>query len=273
MERWDRGPWPPGRAQFIDRIRTVDLAFGPPVGQMGQEAAGQKRLAQSGRRGDCPQTGGRHLVFDDGPLDAVGRNRRPPRPEGEQDHHQRRPQRTQAFGQNAQGPSPGNLRIAEGRQSLRVGSNQEIRTKTQGQLPGRRIWNRRMTALMEDFQSAVARPAPLPVRTVGFSAWVLYPPGCAQEGSLFQGFPTWRYRVLKTALRLRPRRALSSAPGQNSIVAQNYSQMKNCSKILKLLLTNHIPVFRGSTFLCFLFVPLRAFSWPPQLLSGTHDRQ
>src|SRR6266436_3655552 len=67
----------------------------------------------------------------------------------------------------------------------------------------------------------------------------------AQEGGLFQGSPTWRYRVLKTALRLRPRRALSSAPGQNSIVAQNYSQMKNCSKILKLLLTNHIPVFRG----------------------------
>ncbi len=27
--------------------------------------------------------------------------------------------------------------------------------------------------------------------------------------------PTWRYRVLETALRLRPRRALSSEPGQS----------------------------------------------------------
>src|SRR4051812_590467 len=71
-----------------------------------------------------------------------------------------------------------------------------------------------MSESIQVFRSAMARSAPLPVRTVGFSAWVLYPPGCAQEGSLFTGFPTWRYRFLKTALRLRPRRALSSAPGQ-----------------------------------------------------------
>ena len=38
---------------------------------------------------------------------------------------------------------------------------------------------------------------------------------CAQEGSLFKGCPTWRYRVLKTALGLRPRIALSSASGQS----------------------------------------------------------
>jgi len=96
----------------------------------------------------------------------------------------------------------------------------------------------------------------------------------AQEGGLFQGSPTWRYRVLKTALRLRPRRALSSAPGQNSIVAQNYSQMKNCSKILKLLLTNHIPVFRGSaqTFL-YLLVPAIALRRRMHSLAANFDFQ
>jgi hypothetical protein len=37
---------------------------------------------------------------------------------------------------------------------------------------------------------------------------------CAQEGNLWKGSPAWRPRVLKSALRLRPRRALSSASGQ-----------------------------------------------------------
>ena len=36
----------------------------------------------------------------------------------------------------------------------------------------------------------------------------------AQAGDLWKDPPAWRYRVLKTALRLRPRRALSSALGQ-----------------------------------------------------------
>ena len=36
-----------------------------------------------------------------------------------------------------------------------------------------------------------------------------------RKASPFRDLPTWRYRVLKTALRLRPRRALSSASGQN----------------------------------------------------------
>src|SRR6266576_3468842 len=99
-----------------------------------------------------------------------------------------------------------------------------------------------MSESIEDFRSALGRPAPLPVRTVGFSAWVLYPPGCAQEGSLFQGFPTWRFRVLKTALRLRPRRALSSAPGQNPTFSQNSLEKKS------LNLTNHIPEIRGFSF-------------------------
>ena len=92
-------------------------------------------------------------------------------------------------------------------------------------------------------RSALARPAPQPVRTVGFSAWVLYPPGGAQEGSPFQGFPTWRFRVLKTALRLRPRRALSSASGQK----HPFSTMPPGKKSLKfrnLCLTNHIPEIR-----------------------------
>ena len=93
-----------------------------------------------------------------------------------------------------------------------------------------------MSESPEPFRSALARSAPLPVRTVGFSASALYPPGGAQEGSPFKGFPTWRYRVLKTALRLRPRRALSSAPGQNPTF------IKNARKRKSLNLTNHIPV-------------------------------
>jgi len=51
--------------------------------------------------------------------------------------------------------------------------------------------------------------------TVDFSHWFSTRQVDAQGGSLYQGFPTWRFRVLKRALRLRPRRALSSAPGQN----------------------------------------------------------
>src|SRR5204863_157533 len=84
---------------------------------------------------------------------------------------------------------------------------------------GRRDLRSLMIKSVETPRSAVARSAPQPVRTVGFSAWVLYPPGGAQEGSPFQGFPTWRFRVLKTALRLRPRRALSSASGQKHPVS------------------------------------------------------
>jgi hypothetical protein len=59
------------------------------------------------------------------------------------------------------------------------------------------------------------------VPTVGFFALVLYRQVGAQEGSLLLRLPHLAYRVLKTALRLRPRRALSSASGQNSILAQN----------------------------------------------------
>src|SRR5205809_7290368 len=98
-----------------------------------------------------------------------------------------------------------------------------------------------MSESIEDFRSALGRPAPLPVRTVGFSAWVLYPPGGAQEGSPFQGFPTWRFRVLKTALRLRPRRALSSASGQNDPFSTKALGKKSL-KTRNLNLTNHIPV-------------------------------
>src|SRR5204862_5660492 len=100
------------------------------------------------------------------------------------------PRAREALDENAQGPSPGNLRVAEGRQSLRVGSNQNIPPRIQDQLTGRRIWTCRMSESIEAFASVVARLAPLPIRPVGFSALVLYPPGCAQEGSLFKGFPT-----------------------------------------------------------------------------------
>src|SRR5216684_268992 len=61
---------------------------------------------------------------------------------------------------------------------------------------------------------AWAETAPLPVRTVDLSHWfstrqVVHRREASSKASL-----TWRYRVLKTALRLRPRRALSSASGQ-----------------------------------------------------------
>src|SRR5207247_5738436 len=94
-----------------------------------------------------------------------------------------------------------------------------------------------MSESMQVFRSAVARPPSLPVRSVGFSALILYPPGCAQEGSLLKGFPTWRFRVLKTALRLRPRRALSSASGQKSTFSKIVRKRKSLN-FQSFVLTN-----------------------------------
>ena len=101
-----------------------------------------------------------------------------------------------------------------------------------------------MSESTEPSERCGATGTALPVRTVGFSALVLYPPGCAQEGSPFKGFPTWRYRVLKTALRLRPRRALSSAPGQKPTFSEIVRQRKSLNVEL-FVLTNHIPVLCG----------------------------
>src|SRR5437868_6616123 len=63
-----------------------------------------------------------------------------------------------------------------------------------------------------------------------------------RRGSLYQDSPTWRYRVLKTALRLRPRRALSSASGQKATLnpKRPEGKIKN-EKSRSILLTNHIP--------------------------------
>src|SRR5439155_3222707 len=65
------------------------------------------------------------------------------------------------------------------------------------------------------------------VRSVDLSHWFSTRQVCAQEGSLLGGFPTWRSRVLETALRLRPRRALSSAPGQSSHGSSKLSLRKS----------------------------------------------
>src|SRR5213076_1937701 len=91
--------------------------------------------------------------------------------------------------------------------------------------------------------SSLLRPngRPLPVRPVDFPHWFSTRQVCAQEGSLFPGFPTWRFRVLKTALRLRPRRALSSASGQKHPCSTK-SLGKKSFKFRHLSLTNHIPV-------------------------------
>src|SRR5437870_2641384 len=99
-----------------------------------------------------------------------------------------------------------------------------------------------MSSSLQIFRSVVVSAAPLPVRAVGFIALILYPPGDAQEGSLLKGFPTWRYRVLKTALRLRPRRALSSASGQKPSLSTIAWERKSLNFEL-FVLTNHIPVF------------------------------
>src|SRR5436190_19611773 len=69
---------------------------------------------------------------------------------------------------------------------------------------------------------------------------------CAQEASPLQGLPTWRYRVLKTALRLRPRRALSSALGQKSMLAQNNSN-KNSENLIHTICSR----FVDKTHTCF----------------------
>lgn len=65
------------------------------------------------------------------------------------------------------------------------------------------------------FRALTAWRAPAAVRLVDLPLWFSTRQVCAQEGEVVRPPPTWRYRVLKTALRLRPRRALSSAPGQS----------------------------------------------------------
>jgi len=79
--------------------------------------------------------------------------------------------------------------------------------------------------------------APLPIRKrltiakVDLSHCFSTRQTCAQEGSLWQGSPTWRYRVLKTALRLRPRRALSSASGQKPHIRLRSSAAKEKNSV------------------------------------------
>src|SRR5437867_6379907 len=69
--------------------------------------------------------------------------------------------------------------------------------------------------------------------TVDFSHWFSTRQVCAQEGSLDQGLPTWRFRVLKAALRLRPRRALSSASGQKQHLSLERLQTEDKNSALK----------------------------------------
>src|SRR6266496_4363080 len=73
------------------------------------------------------------------------------------------------------------------------------------------------------------------------SHWFSTRQGVRTGGKLF-GFPTWRYRVLRAALRLRPRRALSSASGQKTNVAHvHFIRQKILKKSHCSQLTNHIP--------------------------------
>ena len=131
----------------------------------------------------------------------------------------------------------------------------------------------RTSSLAEEYQVRTKRQtANCSGGAGGFIALVLYPPGlCTGGKALVRTFPTWRYRVLRTALRLRPRRALSSASGQNFILAQNAARQNRSLSLFRVTdLTNHIPVFRGfnpaafrlpsSPFLSFLlFNPVLLF--------------
>jgi hypothetical protein len=94
--------------------------------------------------------------------------------------------------------------------------------KKSASVPGllRKGKNPKKKLLEKNQQRSELAPKSLPIRhhlavwTVDLSHWFSTRQVDAQEGNVLQRSPTWRYRVLKTALRLRPRRALSSAPGQ-----------------------------------------------------------
>src|SRR2546430_14573428 len=120
-----------------------------------------------------------------------------------------------------------------------------------------------MNLASQVFQGLYAEASPRQFGGLDLSHWFSTRPVRAQEGSLLKGFPTWRYRVLRTALRLRPRRALSSASGQKCILAQNISNHKIFELFNVTDLTNHIPAllwqklrFSNSNFeieICFGF--------------------
>ena len=99
-----------------------------------------------------------------------------------------------------------------------------------------------MNLASQVFQGLYAEASPRQFGGLDLSHWFSTRQVRAQEGSLLKGFPTWRYRVLRTALRLRPRRALSSASGQKCILAQNISNQKIFELFNVTDLTNHIPV-------------------------------
>src|SRR5437016_13458595 len=100
-----------------------------------------------------------------------------------------------------------------------------------------------MNLASQVFQGLYAEASPRQFGGLDLSHWFSTRQVRAQEGSLLKGFPTWRYRVLRTALRLRPRRALSSASGQKCILAQNISNQKIFELFNVTDLTNHIPAF------------------------------
>src|SRR5882757_2390865 len=83
-----------------------------------------------------------------------------------------------------------------------------------------------MNLASQVFRGLYAEASPRQFEGLDLSHWFSTRQVHAQEGSPWRGFPTWRYRVLRTALRLRPRRALSSASGQKCILAQNADQQK-----------------------------------------------
>src|SRR5205814_2686220 len=106
-----------------------------------------------------------------------------------------------------------------------------------------------MNLASQVFQGLYAEASPRQFGGLDLSHWFSTRQVHAQEGSLLKGLPTWRYRVLRTALRLRPRRALSSASGQKCILAQNISNQKIFELFNVTDLTNHIPAFSWPSLL------------------------
>ena len=123
-----------------------------------------------------------------------------------------------------------------------------------------------MNLASQVFQGLYAEASPRQFGGLDLSHWFSTRQVRAQVGKPFEGFPTWRYRVLRTALRLRPRRALSSASGQKCILAQNISNQKIFELFNVTDLTNHIPaslwplpslhpMILPNDFACSLFAP------------------
>ena len=111
--------------------------------------------------------------------------------------------------------------------------------------PSWRIWTEMRLEIFNVFCAEANR---CQFAELDLSHWFSTRQVCAQEGKPFSRPPTWRYRVLKTALGLRPGPEAEDRALRGSILEQNDSQGKIPKKV-EILLTNHIPVHLRLNFL------------------------